>query len=93
MLRQLAGEREIRLDDPARWLSLAFDVDWDLTARLTAGSAHPDAVKELLAAEVSRLCELQAEWAGRRARALGVARRLDELFASVPVGGATDGSG
>ncbi|XKK38573.1 hypothetical protein HFP72_29405 [Nocardiopsis sp. ARC36] len=68
LLRSVAAERgyEVVLSDAD--LRGLFDADRNLRLRDSAGSAHPDAVRELLAAQAAELNTRTGEWERRRAR-------------------------
>jgi len=60
--------------DPGPLLAEAFDVDRNLRRKLTAGSAHPEAVRALLARQFIELGEVSQAWAERaRTRRAGAA--------------------
>ncbi|WP_051886286.1 argininosuccinate lyase [Streptomyces hygroscopicus] len=74
LLRDCAAESGCDLDgtgdigDIGDLLTAAFDVDRGLRAKRSAGSAHPDRVRDLLAGQDTELDVLGAAWAERAAR-------------------------
>ncbi|MET8976755.1 lyase family protein [Streptomyces sp. NPDC004539] len=68
LLRGVAAGHGVELADPGGALALAFDVEESLRRKRSAGSAHPDAVREVLAGQRALLDERCAEWERRGAR-------------------------
>ncbi|MEU0677219.1 lyase family protein [Streptomyces sp. NPDC006172] len=81
LLTRAAAEHGLTLTDPAGLLADAFDVDRGLTRLASTGSAHPDAVRQVLSAQRETHDELRAAWDRRsgtvRAGAAETARALD----------------
>jgi argininosuccinate lyase len=66
-LGSAAREAGHPLADPGSYLTNALDVDAQLRAKVSAGSAGPDSVLALLAGQRARLDTLTEEWRARRA--------------------------
>jgi argininosuccinate lyase len=75
LLRKAAAADGFEVADPLRHLTAAFDVDRGLTSLLTSGSAHPDRVAELLAAQRAELASIRADLTARADRADRTAAR------------------
>ncbi|MFI0483498.1 argininosuccinate lyase [Actinomadura sp. 9N215] len=73
---------------PGRWLDEAFDVDRALLTKRSAGSTRPDAVREMLAGQRSRLAGQLDRWRERRRRVDAGLAELDRRLALVPAEGA-----
>ncbi|SPE63096.1 Argininosuccinate lyase 1 [Streptomyces netropsis] len=67
LLREAAAEKGITLEDPAELLAEAFDVRRGLERMASAGSAHPEAVRELLRTQQGEYDGLREQWARRSA--------------------------
>ncbi|GAB2715892.1 argininosuccinate lyase [Streptomyces bullii] len=77
LLREVALAHGFALAEPARALAVAFDVEESLRRKRSAGSAHPDAVRELLAGHAAHLDEQRAEWRRRDERVRGALTDID----------------
>ncbi|MFJ8002335.1 argininosuccinate lyase [Streptomyces sp. NPDC096310] len=69
------------LDALGALLAEAFDVDHGLRAKQSAGSTHPQRVRELLAGQGVELDALGAAWAGHAARRAAAEGRRDAALA------------
>ncbi|MFI9063958.1 argininosuccinate lyase [Streptomyces sp. NPDC053429] len=69
LLTEAAAEHGVALTAPEALLAAAFDVDLGLRRTVSAGSARPASVRELLRAQREELALLRADWV-RRARAV-----------------------
>ncbi|MFD2122943.1 lyase family protein [Streptomyces cirratus] len=72
LLAGAAAEHGVALTAPEALLAAAFDVDLGLRRMVSAGSARPASVRELLRAQREELALLRTDWA-RRARAVRAA--------------------
>ncbi|GAA0928093.1 lyase family protein [Streptomyces rhizosphaericus] len=61
-------------------LVAAFDVDEGLRAKRSAGSAHPDEVRAMLADQDGEFAKLTEEWSRRERRSADAARQRDDLL-------------
>jgi argininosuccinate lyase len=69
-LRALLADGGYSVEDAAGMLAESFDVDRCLRAKRSPGSAHPDAVRELLAVQGEALDLAEAQWRDRSAAVL-----------------------
>ncbi|GAA3084300.1 argininosuccinate lyase [Streptosporangium carneum] len=74
-----AGEGHV-LRAPAELLAAAFEGDGELYRKSSPGSAHPDAVRELLAAQDKEYGRISAAWADRRERVRAGLDQIDSLL-------------
>jgi argininosuccinate lyase len=77
LLREVALAHGFALAEPGRALAVAFDVEESLRRKRSAGSAHPDAVRELLVEQAAHLDEQRAQWEGRGGRLRGALGEID----------------
>jgi argininosuccinate lyase len=77
LLREVALKHGFELAEPGRALAVAFDVEESLRRKRSAGSAHPDAVRELLAGHAAHLDEQGAQWRRRSERVREALREID----------------
>jgi len=68
LLHDTALRHGFTLTQPGRALTLAFDVRESLRRKRSAGSTHPDAVRDLLAKHAVRLEQQHTQWEQRRER-------------------------
>lgn len=80
LLVRAAAEHGITLGDPAGLLAEAFDVDRGLARMVSAGSARPDAVREVLHAQAQQYERLAADWASRAEAIRGGAEDVDRAL-------------
>lgn len=80
VLTEVAEGHGARVDEPALLLATAFDVDRGLRSKVTAGSAHPDAVTALLTDQRAEADRLAEAWAGRRAAVCAAVAETDRLL-------------
>ncbi|MEU8874115.1 lyase family protein [Streptomyces javensis] len=83
LLRGCAAESGHDLDDVGDLLVDAFDVDRGLRAKQSAGSTHPDRVRDLLADQDAELDVLGAAWAERAGRRDDATGRRAALLAAL----------
>jgi argininosuccinate lyase len=69
-LDALLADSGYAVEDAAGMLAESFDVDRCLRAKRSSGSAHPAAVRELLAVQEEALDVAEAEWENRNAAVL-----------------------
>ncbi|GGU46659.1 argininosuccinate lyase [Streptomyces lavendofoliae] len=91
LLRTAAAEHGVTLADPETPLATAFRGAGELYEKRSAGSAHPDRVRELLDEQGAEYRDLRAEWSARRERAEAGLGRIDALLGLD--GGADGGRG
>ncbi|KOG25054.1 argininosuccinate lyase [Streptomyces viridochromogenes] len=85
-LGSAAREAGHPLDDPASYLTNSVDVDAQLRAKVSAGSASPDSVVALLAEQRKRLDALTAEWNARGATVRDAIAATDAALRPTPGG-------
>ncbi|MEV0899961.1 lyase family protein [Actinoplanes sp. NPDC049802] len=78
LLRETALEAGFALTDPGGALTAAFDVRANLRRKTSSGSAHPGAVRELLAGQAVRLDELATGCEQRRDRVRDALAGIDQ---------------
>ncbi|MER7753333.1 lyase family protein [Kitasatospora sp. NPDC097643] len=78
LLRAAAEEQGFTLKEPGELLAAAFHGDGELHHKTSAGSAHPEAVRALLADQDAEYERLAAVWAGHRERVAAGLARIDE---------------
>jgi argininosuccinate lyase len=76
-LGSAAREAGHPLADPGSYLTNALDVDAQLRAKVSTGSAGPDSVLALLAGQRARLDTLTEEWRARRAAVRNAIAAID----------------
>jgi len=77
LLREIALKHGFELAEPGPALAVAFDVEESLRRKQSAGSAHPDAVRDLLAGQAAHLDEQRAQWRRRSERVRGALAEID----------------
>ncbi|MFE7778454.1 argininosuccinate lyase [Streptomyces sp. NPDC057445] len=87
-LESAAREAGYALDDPASFLTGSADVDAQLRAKTSAGSASPASVKALLAEQRERLDRVAAQWNTRRAAMRDAIAATDASLRPAPGGDA-----
>lgn len=80
LLAAIAAETGYQVLDPDAALTASFDVTAGLRAKRSAGSTHPDAVRELLAAQEQEFRRLTEEWEARQAAVTIAGERVDYLL-------------
>jgi argininosuccinate lyase len=81
LLAEIADAAGFRIAAPAEVLAGAFDVDAGLREKRSPGSANPDSVRELLAAQADQLTEAATTWALRRRRVADALAGVDDRLA------------
>jgi argininosuccinate lyase len=77
LLAALAEEQGHRVPDPDALLAASLGVREGLRAKRSAGSTHPDSVRDLLAAQEAEYAELELWWQDRRSVAASAAEQVD----------------
>ncbi|ANP52070.1 argininosuccinate lyase [Streptomyces griseochromogenes] len=85
-LGSAAWEAGYALDAPASYLTNSVDVDAQLRAKVSAGSASPASVAALLAEQRERLDTVAAEWNTRRAAVQDAIAATDAALRPAPEG-------
>lgn len=80
LLRTAAAEHGITLADHETPLATAFKSAGELYEKKSAGSAHPDRVRELLEEQRAQYRELHTEWSARRDGIQAGLDRIDSLL-------------
>jgi argininosuccinate lyase len=86
LLRRTVARHGEDLADPQSLVDDVFDVDRALRRYASAGSAHPDAVSQLLADQAERLCAL-AEGAAQRAGRIHAGQAATDRLLTEPLAG------
>jgi len=84
LLAEIAAAEGYPLPDPSALLAGVFDPRANLLSRATSGSAHPDAVRDLLADQERETARQRELWADRRARVADAVARTDEALGLRP---------
>lgn len=82
LLKAAAARSGQELGDPDALLVGVFDPDVGLRVKKSPGSAHPDAVRELLATQRAGFAVLSAGWAARETAVITAAKRVAALLAA-----------
>ncbi len=80
LLRAVAVQNGFELSRPEHLVAESFDVRRGLLRKSSPGSAHPDAVRALLAEQAQRLDELDKEWAACAGTVDAALARTDGLL-------------
>ncbi|MEV6808886.1 lyase family protein [Streptomyces sp. NPDC051132] len=81
LLDAVLAEAGHAADDSGDLLAQAMSARGGLTAKCSDGSAHPEAVRSLLAGQQTALDEMGERWRGRRATIDAAAAEVDTLLA------------
>ena len=81
LLTAIAREHGCALADPGPLLAAALDVDDGLRAKRSAGSTHPDSVREMLTAQVAEYADLAGQWSARQATIASASGVVDGMLA------------
>jgi argininosuccinate lyase len=81
LLARIAADAGYPVGDPETLMSGAFDVDGGLRSKVSAGSTHPDSVREMLRAQQAELDRLHAGWVERADFAAAAGERVDRDLA------------
>lgn len=80
LLKTVASDNGFDLARPEHLLAESFDVRRSLLRKNSSGSAHPDAVRDLLDAQAVRFDELEKEWATSAERVDAALAETDRLL-------------
>lgn len=90
-LLAVAAEHGFTLRAPAEALAAAFGGDGELYRKSSPGSAHPDAVRELLSSQNEEYDRLEGEWAARDERVRSALADVDAQLGLSRAGHGKDG--
>jgi argininosuccinate lyase len=80
LLAAIAGEHGHAVEEAGALLEATLGVDHGLRAKRSAGSTHPDSVREMLTAQLGEYARLSEQWSARRTAAEAAVDRVNALL-------------